>query len=194
MKKKSTPDPVTPVEAASGWVQVKSSHVHAVMYDRKSLTLTVRYTNGSVIAYPDWKEQRYQELLGAESVGGYLRLNIKPGRRLASMEATAPTKGKIQEPSLSTEPVATPCYVKLLELKNACAKYPLGKVWYLLWLACGRPIGVQRDPLPGGMHDTHQKCVALLLRAGLSPYSIAGMASTAEGIRAAIAAVSVAKI
>lgn len=56
---------------------VTSSNVAEVGYDASAMTLEVVFNNGSVYQYFDVPESVYQELVRAESVGGFLHANIK---------------------------------------------------------------------------------------------------------------------
>lgn len=56
---------------------VSSSNVASVGYDADSATLEIEFNNGAVYQYFDVSENIYGELIGAQSIGGYLANNIK---------------------------------------------------------------------------------------------------------------------
>jgi len=58
-------------------IPVSSSNIASVGYDANSSTLEIEFNNGAVYQYFDVNENIYEELIAAESVGGYLASNIK---------------------------------------------------------------------------------------------------------------------
>lgn len=60
---------------------VQSSNVVSVGYDSTTMTLEIEFVGGSVYQYFDVPELEYSNLIGAESVGGYLHRNIKNSYR-----------------------------------------------------------------------------------------------------------------
>ncbi|MCX2864605.1 KTSC domain-containing protein [Paucibacter sp. PLA-PC-4] len=56
---------------------VSSSNIASVGYDADSSTLEIEFNNGTVYQYFDVNENVYNELIGAQSIGGYLAANIK---------------------------------------------------------------------------------------------------------------------
>lgn len=57
--------------------QVSSSNVQSVGYDAASETLEIEFTNGAVYQYFDVPERIYDDLISADSVGGYLAAHVK---------------------------------------------------------------------------------------------------------------------
>jgi uncharacterized protein len=62
---------------------VISSNVASVGYDPQTLTLEVEFLSGSVYQYFDVPESEHANLVGADTVGGYLNSNIKGRYRYA---------------------------------------------------------------------------------------------------------------
>ena len=58
-------------------VLVISSHIRSVGFDRETLTLEVRFTNGRVYQYLDVPESVYCGLLSARSAGRYFNDRIR---------------------------------------------------------------------------------------------------------------------
>jgi hypothetical protein len=56
---------------------VSSSNIASVGYDFDSSTLEIEFNNGAVYQYFDVNETIYNELIGAQSIGGYLAETIK---------------------------------------------------------------------------------------------------------------------
>lgn len=56
---------------------VTSSNVASVGYDEDSSTLEVEFNNGAVYQYFDVSQNVFQELIHADSVGGYLAAHVK---------------------------------------------------------------------------------------------------------------------
>lgn len=66
-------------------IPVISSNVAEVGYDPATMTLEVAFHSGSVYQYFDVPELLYQEMLHAESVGGFLHEQIKNNYRYAKI-------------------------------------------------------------------------------------------------------------
>ncbi|HEU0131802.1 MAG TPA: KTSC domain-containing protein [Mycobacteriales bacterium] len=60
------------------WTGVSSTSVEAVAYDGATATLYLRFAGGAAYAYFGVPARVYRELLGAESVGGYVNRVVKP--------------------------------------------------------------------------------------------------------------------
>jgi len=59
-------------------IPVDSSMIEAAAYDKKSNTLYLQFLNtGKVFAYEEVPEDTFQELLHADSVGRFVRSEIK---------------------------------------------------------------------------------------------------------------------
>jgi hypothetical protein len=58
-------------------VNVNSTSVAAIGYDKSSETLQIEFNNGTTYQYFDVPERIFDGLSGADSVGGYLAANIK---------------------------------------------------------------------------------------------------------------------
>ena len=58
-------------------VQVESSNIASIGYDGGSSTLEVEFLNGSVYQYYDVPDYVYDEIMSADSHGGYLASNVK---------------------------------------------------------------------------------------------------------------------
>ncbi|MGE8452092.1 MAG: KTSC domain-containing protein [Pseudomonadales bacterium] len=57
--------------------KVSSSNVQSVGYDAASETLEIEFNNGAVYQYFDVPERIYNDLINADSVGGYLAQHVK---------------------------------------------------------------------------------------------------------------------
>lgn len=57
---------------------VKSSNIKSIGYDSAAKVLEVEFTNGAVWQYEDVPAKVYNDLMTADSVGGYFARNIKP--------------------------------------------------------------------------------------------------------------------
>lgn len=61
-------------------IPIDSSMIKAAAYDKNSKTLYLQFLNtGKVFAYEDVPEDVFQELLHADSVGRFVRSEIKGG-------------------------------------------------------------------------------------------------------------------
>jgi hypothetical protein len=58
---------------------VDSSSIEAAGYDPDDREIYIRFLDGRTYAYGDTDEATFQELLAAESVGGYFNRVIRPG-------------------------------------------------------------------------------------------------------------------
>lgn len=58
-------------------VPVVSSNIASVGYDCESEVLEVEFNNHSIYQYFDISERVYDDLISADSIGGYFALNIK---------------------------------------------------------------------------------------------------------------------
>jgi len=56
---------------------VSSSNISSIGYDNTSETLEIEFNNGGVYQYFDVPERVYNDLMAADSHGGYLARNIK---------------------------------------------------------------------------------------------------------------------
>ncbi|HEJ0182538.1 KTSC domain-containing protein [Pectobacterium carotovorum] len=56
---------------------VVSSNISSVGYDSGDLILEVEFKNGALYQYFDVPEHIFQELINADSVGGYLAAHVK---------------------------------------------------------------------------------------------------------------------
>ncbi len=59
------------------YVEVASTSVDAVGYDRVARTLAVRFCDGSEYHYSDVPEDVYRGILTADSAGGYFNRHVK---------------------------------------------------------------------------------------------------------------------
>lgn len=66
-------------------ISVDSSNISAVGYDDESSTLQVEFNNGMSYQYFDVPEILFEELVNADSVGGYLAENIKGSYRYSKV-------------------------------------------------------------------------------------------------------------
>jgi hypothetical protein len=64
---------------------VSSGAIGSVGYDRDRMVLEVELTNGRVYHYFDVPEQVFLEFMGADSLGKYYNINIKPSYRFAPL-------------------------------------------------------------------------------------------------------------
>lgn len=64
---------------------VNSSNVAEVGYDASTMTLEVKFNNGSIYQYFDVPETVYQGLMRASSVGTYLSSQIKNNYRYSQI-------------------------------------------------------------------------------------------------------------
>ncbi len=60
------------------WQGVKSSAIAAIDYDKAQKVLFVLFKAGSIHAYHDVSEFKFNSLVNAESVGKYFNSSIKP--------------------------------------------------------------------------------------------------------------------
>ena len=56
---------------------VESSNIEAVGYDKKKLTLTVKFWRGGIYNYTPFTESAYQDFLRSESLGSWFYKNVK---------------------------------------------------------------------------------------------------------------------
>lgn len=63
-------------------VPVNSSNIAAIGYSEKLLTLHVEFHTGAVYRYYPVPKITYDELMGAESIGGYFAKNIKSNKSI----------------------------------------------------------------------------------------------------------------
>jgi hypothetical protein len=73
--------------------RVESSAVEAVDYKERARRLIVTYSGGATYAYAGVPRASWDALLGAESIGRFVNLEIKPrfpARRLTSRSGSAP--------------------------------------------------------------------------------------------------------
>ena len=59
------------------WKTVDSSNLSQITYDKQSMTLGIKFFNGSVYTYDDVGMQVFTDLQTASSVGGYFNKAIK---------------------------------------------------------------------------------------------------------------------
>jgi hypothetical protein len=64
---------------------VKSSQVESIGYDSENKTLAVKFIGG-VYHYADVPRGVYEDMLQAESVGGFLASAVKPNYKCAKQE------------------------------------------------------------------------------------------------------------
>lgn len=64
-------------------ISVSSSNIASVGYDSESMTLEIEFNNGSVYQYFDVGERLYEDLISADSIGGFLAANIKGSFRFS---------------------------------------------------------------------------------------------------------------
>ncbi|MFA6514783.1 MAG: KTSC domain-containing protein [Candidatus Paceibacterota bacterium] len=57
-------------------IQVNSSNIISIGYDKQSSILEVEFSSGSIYQYFDVPEHLYNELMQASSLGGFLNDNI----------------------------------------------------------------------------------------------------------------------
>lgn len=58
---------------------VKSSNVASVGYDEGAKVLEVQFLSGGIYQYPGVEPQTHLDLMGAESIGGFVHQNIVLG-------------------------------------------------------------------------------------------------------------------
>jgi len=76
-------------------IPIDSSMIEAAAYDNDSKTLYLQYANtGKVFAYEDVPEDIFQELLNADSVGRFVRSEIKGATQDIKCVADAISLGK----------------------------------------------------------------------------------------------------
>jgi len=63
--------------AGRDWVQVESSNVGAVHFDPERQELHVRFRGGGHYKYREVPRSLYDQLLGADSKGGFLNTNVR---------------------------------------------------------------------------------------------------------------------
>lgn len=56
---------------------IESSNVKSVGYDQDTKTLAIEFVDGTIYHYEDVKQDTYNDLLGAKSVGKFVHANIK---------------------------------------------------------------------------------------------------------------------
>lgn len=56
---------------------VSSSNIASIGYDSESMTLEIEFNNGAIYQYFDVGQRLYEELINADSVGGFLAAHIK---------------------------------------------------------------------------------------------------------------------
>ena len=62
---------------AAEMIQVESSNIEAVGYDPERHVLTVQFRNGSTYEYEEVPSSKHQDLMAADSKGGFLNKEIK---------------------------------------------------------------------------------------------------------------------
>lgn len=60
------------------WLQVDSTAIKGVAYDRDTKVLHVLFQHGGLYSYTDVTTYRYQKLIHADSIGQYFNKYIKP--------------------------------------------------------------------------------------------------------------------
>ena len=60
-------------------IPVKSSNVASVGYDEANQILEVAFKSGAIYQYPGVEPQTHADLMGAESIGGFVHQNIVLG-------------------------------------------------------------------------------------------------------------------
>ena len=58
-------------------LQVKSSNLRSVGYDKETKTLEVEFPNGTLYHYSGIDKQTYSELMNAESIGRHFNISIR---------------------------------------------------------------------------------------------------------------------
>lgn len=56
---------------------VKSSNIKSIGYDAAKHLLEVEFTNGTVYQYKDVPQDKYNDLVSADSIGRYFMQNIR---------------------------------------------------------------------------------------------------------------------
>ncbi|WP_290903341.1 KTSC domain-containing protein [Aquabacterium sp.] len=64
---------------------VSSSNIASIGYDQESSTLEVEFNNGAIYQYFDIGENLYNQLMSADSKGGFLASNIKGSYRFSKV-------------------------------------------------------------------------------------------------------------
>lgn len=59
-------------------IEVTSSNIKSIWYDKEHLTLEVEFNNETVYQYLEVPESEFQWIMNADSHGKYLNSNIKP--------------------------------------------------------------------------------------------------------------------
>lgn len=59
-------------------IEVTSSNIKSIWYDKENLILEVEFNNETVYQYLEVPENEYQWIMSADSHGKYLNSNIKP--------------------------------------------------------------------------------------------------------------------
>lgn len=81
--------PANEKESAMERTPVKSSNVASVGYDPVNKTLEIEFKSGGVYQYPGIESQTHADLMGAESIGKFVQLNIvKAGLKYQKMDPT----------------------------------------------------------------------------------------------------------
>jgi hypothetical protein len=62
---------------APTFIQVASSAISAIAYDRRSRTLSVRFTSGEIYDYFDVPAYVHDDFLAADSKGTYFARNVR---------------------------------------------------------------------------------------------------------------------
>lgn len=60
------------------WVQVESSAINAVAYNRDRKVLHIEFRHGVIYTYQQIGYHRYKQLINADSVGKYYNQAIRP--------------------------------------------------------------------------------------------------------------------
>ncbi|MGF6330148.1 KTSC domain-containing protein [Pseudomonas sp. PICF141] len=66
-------------------ISVSSSNIASIGYDSESMTLEVEFNNGATYQYFDVGLRLYEELINADSVGGFLAAHIKGTYRFSKV-------------------------------------------------------------------------------------------------------------
>ena len=68
---------IEPDEKEEGWLEVNSSCIEAITFNRSNSCLYVRFHSQSVYQYEQFHSQLFEEFLDADSKGSYFNLHIK---------------------------------------------------------------------------------------------------------------------
>jgi len=165
-----------------------SSNIYALAYDKEAKELYVAFSTGGQGKYSEVPDEKFREMLAAQSKGGYLNAHIKPHHKwqkieevdiLARRTATAVEEvinealKQAARPNSPIGPVQKALRVTKQALEGSYSRLKMENrnVTLHLWAACGKPAPVAKDAArKTAGQQLLSDCFALIDEAGGSQY------------------------